>query len=308
MRTILNNIRRATPAAFLLMIVAFSLVATRPASSGTTPQPIRIVASFYPLFEFTRQVGGGRVTVRNLVPAGIEPHDYEPTPRDVVTLTQARVVVYNGAGFEPWLQRLLPQLPGRVIRVNATEWLTEVRSGARRAPLDPHVWLDPVLAQRQVDRVLAGLARADPAGRGIYEANAAAYNGKLSALHERIARTLAPCRKRIFVVSHAAFGYFAGRYRLTQITIRGLEPAEEPSAAKVSEVVRIMRRHGVTVVYYETLVSPRVAATIAREVGARTLVLDPLEGLTGEEQRAGKDYLSIMDENLRALVQGLDCP
>lgn len=301
---------------FPIVIVVLTLaLGTAQALAGGTPsergiERVPVVASFYPLFEFARQVGRERITVRNLVPVGVEPHDFEPTPRDVVALHQAKAVVYNGAGFEPWLQRLLPQLSDRVVRINATDGLpvVEVGSAGRRGAFDPHVWLDPLLAQRQVDRILAGLVRADPAGRPIYEANAAAYNGKLRALHERIARTLTPCRKKVFVVSHAAFGYLAARYRLTQITISGLEPTGEPSAARIRDMVRVIRRHGVKVIYYETLVSPRVAAAIAREVGARTLVLNPLEGLTNEEQRAGKDYLSVMDENLRSLVQGLDCP
>ena len=306
MRMVLN-IARALAA---ILMVTLTLSTARALAGPTPAGRVPVVASFYPLFEFTRQVGGDRVAVRTLVPAGVEPHDYEPTPRDVVALTRARVVVYNGAGFEPWLRRLLPQIPARVVRIYATEGLPihQDISGGRAGPPDPHVWLDPVLAQRQVDLILAGLVRADPAGRGTYEPNAAAYKGRLGALHERIARTLAPCRKKVIVVSHAAFGYFAARYGLTQIAISGLEPSEEPSPARMRELLKVIRRHGVTVIYYETLVSPRVAAAIAREVGARTLVLNPLEGLTDEEQRAGKDYLAIMEDNLRNLVAGLDCP
>ncbi len=310
MRMVLNTARPLTAT----VIVALAL-STAPALAGTTPAGrvpvvVPVVASFYPLSEFTRRVGGDRVTVRTLVPAGVESHDYEPTPRDVVALTRARVIVYNGAGFEPWLRRLLPQLPGPVVKINATDGLPIQRgtSGGRAGPPDPHVWLDPVLAQRQVDLILAGLIRADPAVRAAYEPNAAAYKGRLGALHERIARTLGPCRKKVIVVSHAAFGYFAARYGLTQIAISGLEPSEEPSPARMRDLLKVIRKHSVKVIYYETLVSPRVAAAIAREVGARTLVLNPLEGLTDKEQRAGKDYLSIMEDNLRSLVAGLDCP
>lgn len=268
-----------------------------------------VTATFYPLAEFSRQVGGDRVMVRTLVPARVEPHDYEPTPRDLVELARARVVVYNGAGFEPWLRRLLPTLP-RVVRVDSTAGLVLARStaGGPRATTDPHVWLDPILAQHQTERILAGLIAADPAGRAVYEGSARSFARRLAALHERNVRTLAPCRKKVFVVSHAAFGYFATRYGLTQIAISGVSPQEEPSAAKIREVLRLVRRHGLQVIYYETLVSPRVAATIAREVGARTLVLNPIEGLTTAEQQQGKTYLSIMEENLRALVAGLDCP
>jgi zinc transport system substrate-binding protein len=277
-----------------------------PATGGR----ISVVASFYPLFEFALQVGASRVAVRNLVPAGAEPHDYEPTPRDVAAVNGAKVLIYNGAGFEPWIQKLLPQMPASVVKVSATEGipLTTMASGEGRGRADPHVWLDPVSAQRQVDLIAAGLAKADPAGKAFFDANAGQYRAKLAALHERIERTLAPCRRKVFVTSHVAFGYFAARYGLTQIAVAGLTPEAEPSAAKIREILRLVRQHGVRVIYYEPLVSPRVASAIAREVGARTLVLNPIEGLTDQEMRQGKHYISIMQENLRNLVQGLDCP
>jgi len=280
-----------------------------PASGGPADR-VPVVASFYPLFEFARRVGGDRITVRNLVPAGVESHDYEPTPRDIIATTNARVLIYNGAGFEPWVQQLLPQLPERVIRVSATSGLPllTATSGEDRGRTDPHVWLDPVLAQRQVGLILAGLIQADPTGRATYVANAAAFQARLGVLHARISKTLTPCGTRVFVTTHAAFSYFAARYGLTQIPIAGLEPREEPSPAKMREILRLVRRHHVRVIYYETLVSPRVAAAIAREVGARILVLDPLEGLTLEQQRRGRDYVSIMEDNLRNLVAGLACP
>jgi zinc transport system substrate-binding protein len=281
-----------------------------PVAARAATERLQVVASFYPLYEFARQIGGGRVAVRNLVPAGAEPHAYELTPRDLIAASEARVLVYNGAGLEPWVQKVLPSLPARVVRVNATEGLplATVMSGEDRGRADPHVWLDPVLAQRQVDNILAGLVRADRAGRGAYESNAGGYGARLAALHDRIRRRLATCRTRVFVTSHAAFGYFAARYGLTQIAISGVEPDAEPSAAKIREILRLVRQHNVRVIYYETLVSPKVAATIAREVGARTQVLNPVEGLTDAEIRQGKDYVSIMEENLRSLVQGLDCP
>jgi zinc transport system substrate-binding protein len=193
------------------------------------------------------------------------------------------------------------------VKVNATKGIALASSGEGRVATDSHVWLDPLLAQRQVDNILAGLVQADPRGKTTYEANAAVFKARLAGLHDRIATTLAPCRKKVFVVSHAAFGYFAARYGLTQIAIGGLAPEAEPSAARIRAILQTIRQHDVRVIYHETLVSPQLANALAREVGARTLVLNPLEGLTDAERRQGKDYFSIMDENLRNLVQGLDC-
>ncbi len=295
-----------------LLVLTLALVFTLPSASirAAAAEKIAVVASFYPMYEFARQVGGDRVAVRNLTPAGAEPHDYELTPGDILAVNKAKVLIYNGARLEPWVQKLLPQIPASVLKVNATEGirLSTVTSGEDRGLIDPHVWLDPVLAQRQVDNILAGLLRADPDGKGVYETNAAKFKQKLAALHDRIPRIFSPCRKKVFVTNHAAFGYFAARYGLTQFAIAGLTPEAEPSAAKIREILRLIRQHGLRVIYYETLVSPRVAATIAREVGARILVLNPIEGLTDEELKQGNDYLSVMDENLRNLMQGFECP
>jgi zinc transport system substrate-binding protein len=296
-----------------------------PPASGPGPveRKVAVVASFYPLYEFARRVGGDHAEVRNLVPAGAEPHDYEPTPQDVAALHTARVVVYNGAGFEPWLEKLLPGLPAAVEPVNATDGLPlvtgeaehgherESRDGASppggREGLDPHVWLDPVLARRQVDLIAAAFARVDPTRRETYEANAAALRAELAALDERYRRTLAACRKKTFITSHAAFGYLAARYGLTMVSISGLSPDAEPSAARLRAVVREARARGATVIYFETLVSPRVAETIAREVRAKTAVLNPIEGLTADERAQGATYFTVMDANLRNLADGLDC-
>jgi len=292
----------------LLLVLAVFPMAGRGASAATGKMVV--AASFYPMYEFARQAGGDRVQVRNLTPAGAEPHDYELTPKDIIAVNTSKVLIYNGAGLEPWAQKLLPQLPPSVLVVNAAKGvpIATATSGEDQGKPDPHIWMDPVLAQKQVDNILAGFIRVDPEGRAVYEANAAKFTQELTELHERSQRALSTCRKKIFITNHAAFGYFAARYGLTQIGIAGLAPNAEPSAAKIRELIRLARQYDIRVIYYESLVSPRVAAAIAREVGARTLVFDPLEGLTDEELAHGKSYLSVMGQNLRNLVQGLDCP
>lgn len=267
---------------------------------------LSVVTSFYPLFAFAQHVGGDRVTVSTLVPAGAEPHDFEPTPADVAALRDARVFIYNGAGLEPWVERLRREIPPATVVVEASTGLPLLTLSPREG-LDPHVWLDPLLARRQVQNILSGLIRADPDGRAQNEERAARVQANLDGLHNRYAHTLARCERRVFITTHAAFGYLAKRYGLTMIAISGLTPDAEVPPGRMAAVAREARRHGVRVVYFETLVSPRVAETIAREVGVRTAVLDPLEGLAAEAQRQGKNYFTVMDENLRALAEGLDC-
>lgn len=294
---------RGTALTWIALLVG-ALVLSACRAQSPSPEKTSAVATFYPLYEFTRRVGGDRVEVRLLISAGAEPHDYEPTPQDVALLRRARVVVYNGAGFEPWIEKLLDDLPQGTVVVNATEGVP-LHAGSGNP--DPHVWLDPVLAQEQVDRILRGLLRADPAGEAAYRENAEALKRALMDLDARFRQTLARCRTRTFLASHAAFGYLARRYGLTMLSISGLAPEAEPSPARLRDLVREARRRGVEVVYGETLTSDRVARALAQELGARLLVLNPLEGLTPQEQQAGKDYFGVMDENRHALAQGLGC-
>jgi zinc transport system substrate-binding protein len=284
-----------------------------------------VVASFYPLYEFARQVAGDRAEVVSLVPAGVEPHDWEPSPQDVTRVRQASVFVYNGAKLEPWAETLVKNVGGTgLVVVNATEGLALLPSegpghdddhgkGKEKEPegsaegQDPHVWLDPVLAQSQMEAIRAGLAKADPSRAETYASNARTYRERLTALHGKFEGGLRRCTRRQIVVSHVAFAYLAKRYGLTMVSVAGLAPEAEPSPAHLASLVRFARRHKVEYIFFETLVSPKLAETLAREVGARTLVLNPIEGLTPEEAAAGKDYLALMEQNLVNLRTALAC-
>jgi zinc transport system substrate-binding protein len=172
---------------------------------------------------------------------------------------------------------------------------------------DPHVWLDPTLARSQAETIRAGLAKADPANAEHYARRATAYAGRLTSLHEAYSTGLATCRRREIVVSHAAFTYLAHRYKLLQVPVMGMSPEAEPSPADLARAVRVVRRLEAKVIFFETLVSGKLAETLAAEVGAKTLVLNPVEGLTVDEEKAGKDYLGLMEDNLRNLRAALDC-
>ncbi len=277
---------------------------------------VAVVASFFPLYEFAREVGGDRVDVRQLVPPGTSPHDYEPKPSELAAARSARVFIYNGAGLEPWVPRLLAELPAEAVQVEATrgvplvEWDADHDHGEdreHRERVDPHVWLDPVLAQRMVDNVAEGLTRADPPGASVYRERARAYRARLQELHDRYARTLSRCRSRVLITSHAAFGYLARRYGLRLESVAGVSHEAEPSPHRLRELAKLARREGVRAVYSETLAGTRAVEALAREVGARLLVLDPLEGLPEPEVQKGKSYFSVMEDNLRHLAEGLGC-
>ncbi len=289
--------RRALALSALLLLAGCRAPA---ASPGGLP----VVATIYPLAEFARRIAGAAANVRTLIPPGVEAHDYEPTPKDLATLAHSRLFIYNGAGFEPWAPRLIAQLPEGTRRVDATAGLPLVRA---ESGVDPHVWLDPLLAQQQAERIAAALVQVDPGGRTRYETNAVALRAEFQALDAGYRQVLSGCRRKEFLTAHAAFGYLARRYGLRMIAVSGLAPEAEPSASRVKEIVQQARRAAIRVVYIEPLGEQRVAETIAREIGGVTAVLDPLENLTVEAQRAGKNYFTVMHENLDQLAQGLDC-
>ena len=291
-----------------LMGLALALGAACGGGGGEADGRPQVVAAFYPLFEAAERVGGDKVQVRNLTPAGSEPHDLELNSRQVDSIEDAAVVLFVGRGFQPALEKAAERAQGT--KLDVLSGLANLRSagaGDDKLDVDPHVWLDPTLLKAVVGEVAGALATADPANRATYEANARAYSQELDELDAAFTIGLADCQRRVIVTAHAAFGYLAGRYNLTQDAIAGLEPESEPSPQRLADLARKVRADGTTTIFYETLVSPKVAEALAREAGVATAVLDPLEGLTDEDAKAGRTYVSGMRENLTALRQALGC-
>ncbi|MBI4730416.1 MAG: zinc ABC transporter substrate-binding protein [Acidobacteria bacterium] len=286
---------RALGAALALTLTAGACTGT-PGGGGT----LRVVASFYPLAEAARQVGGDLVTVSDLTPAGAEPHDLELRPSDLRRLRRADLVLSLGRGFQPAVEDAIASLPDRSRAVDLLAGLPIVDS-------DPHLWLDPALMGRIAGRIAGELARRLPSGRAAFDARAAAWRARLDPLDADYRRTLAVCERRDLFVTHASFGYLAARYDLNQVAIAGLSPEAEPSPRRLAEVSRLARERGATTIFYERLVSARVAQAVARAAGARTALLDPIEGLTREHRTAGDGFLSVMRRNLAAIGAALGC-
>lgn len=288
-----------------LLIAAAIMLATRLNQPNSATHKLKITASFYPMAEFARQVGGDKVEVTTLVQPGVEPHDYDPAPKDLAELYRSKVFVYNGAGFEHWVSRVQPELTSNgVIAVDASNEL-KLRTDA--GTTDPHTWLDPQFAIAQVARIEAALAQADPANAGYYREHAARYKGQLAELHQAYQTSLSQCAKHEVIASHDAFGYVADRYGFSVQPIAGLSPEDEPTPQKLALITTYAKDHGLKYIFFETLVSPKLADTIAKETGARTLIFNPLEGLTSDEVSAGANYLSIQQDNLNNLRIALEC-
>ena len=285
-------------------IALAAILALAGCQESAAPAKPQVVATIYPLWELTRQVAGDRADATSLVPPGVEPHDWEPSPRDVSLVQRANVIVHTGTGLDAWAVRLLTSLPARTTVVNGARGLSLLPQGAS---VDPHVWLDPTLARAQAQTIAEGLAQADPAGQSVYRENAKALAARLDALDEAFAAGLRDCARRDVVTSHAAFAYLTRRYRLTQVAIMGSAPEAEPSPADLAAIVQTARQLHVTDVFFEPLVSPRLAQTLAREIGATTLALDPIEGVSREQAAAGAGYVELMQANLAALRLGLGC-
>jgi zinc transport system substrate-binding protein len=285
--------------------------------SGTTPaSKIRIVASFYPIYEFAKQVGGNKVEVSNLIPVGVEPHDYEPTVQQILTAQSSDVLVYNGAGLEPWIKKIdakfaVDTSQGLQLLQMSNEVNTRRGGGAPGEVVDPHIWLDPILAKHQVEKIRDALLRVDPMNKDYYNMNAQKFIGQLNLLDSSIRSQLSAskCPKKDFIVFHNAFSYFAKRYGLNQHSIHeGLTPEGEILPQRLQEIVQLSRNLGLNVIYSEDLVDPRLSNVIAGEIpNGKVLILSPIEGINQEEQKAGIGYLDKMNQDINNLKVGLDC-
>jgi zinc transport system substrate-binding protein len=287
-------IRKALTSALLLL----TPVALLPAAASAASPSVSVVGAFYPVAYAAQRVGGARVHVTNLTPAGAEPHDLELTTKQFDQILDADVVVDLGHGFQPAVEHATAERDGPTV--------TLLDRLPHRAS-DPHVWLDPVLMQDIVRQVQTALTKADPKGKATYGRNADAFLQQLRALDQRYRAALADCRIHVIVTAHEAFGYLAKRYGLEQQGVSGLSPDAEPDAKRIAQLTDLVKRDHIKVVFTETLVSPRIADTLAREAGVHTDVLDPLEGLSDRAIARGANYLTVMDANLGKLTRALDC-
>lgn len=289
-----------------------------PLSSDETT--LTVAATFYPLAYLAEQVGGAQITVVNATPTGVEPHDYEPSPRELAKVGKADILLINGAGLDPWAEKASVDWQKQGQRVLVMSQVLEALStvdehddeheddhGHEQSAYDPHFWLDPIRAQQMVEIIRDVLTQADPANANWYQQNAAEAMGRLSKLDEDYKTSLANCKQREIVVAHDAYNYLANRYDLELHAIAGLSPDAEPSARRLADLADLVKAHGISTIFFETLVSSKLADTVARETGAKTAVLNPIEGLTAEQTFKGQNYDILMRENLAQLRLALIC-
>ena len=284
--------------------------------AGTVGKPfsddgrLKVMASFYPMYDFAQKVGGDKVEVKDMVPAGTEPHDWEPAATDIRNLEDADVFVYNGADLEHWAEDVLATLENQdLIAAEASDGVELLDGEGDHAHgdngKDPHVWLDPLRAKQEMKNIRDAFCQSDPENRDYYEANYEKYAGEFDELDQEFREGLADMKSRDIIVAHEAFGYLCNAYDLKQLAIEGLTPDSEPDPAKMQEVIEYAKEFDIHTIFFEELASPKVAKTVAKEVDAVTAVLNPIEGLSEEDIQAGEDYFSVMRKNLAALRKAL---
>ncbi|MDQ0339787.1 zinc transport system substrate-binding protein [Caldalkalibacillus uzonensis] len=327
-----------------MLVLSLTLMACSPAEVGPASEEdgseqgqdeadsheeerLLIYTSLFPLYDFAQKIAGERAEVINLIPPGAEPHDFEPTPNDIVELHKADLFVYNGGGFEGWIEKIVEAIDNPDLKVVEStahvQLLTNEETGHahdhgkeedhdhahehehEHGELDPHVWVDPLRAKQQAEAIKDALVEIDPEYADFYEQNYSELAQGFDDLHAKFEEMSQNIERRDFVVSHEAFGYLALRYELNQVGIAGLSPSQEPSPQRLSEIIEFVQENDIDYILFENTVTLKVAEVIKSETGAESLVLHNLESLTEEELAQGEDYFSIMEQNLDVLKKAL---
>ncbi|MFB6362692.1 metal ABC transporter substrate-binding protein [Paenibacillus elgii] len=313
----------------VLPVILVLLVSTLLSACGGRSQPalvngkINIAVSFYPLYDFASKIGGDHVNVVNLVPAGVEPHDWSPKSRDIQNLSKSDLFVYLGAGFEGWVKDTLGSLKkdSKTVVVEASRGVELIPAmeeehgdehsqakddhGHDHGNTDPHVWMSPVNAKQMALNIKDALIQVDAAHKADYEANFKKLAERLDQLDGKYKSELAKVSKKDIVVTHQSFGYLAKAYGLNQKAIMRLAPDAEPTSKDMKNILQFIKDNQVKYIFFEELVSDKLAKTLAKDAGVETLVLSPLEGLTEEQATKGDDYVSLMENNLNNLIKAL---
>ena len=289
---------------FLLLAIILSILIFLQSHTGSQFQKqshrLQVATSFYPLYFLASRIAGDKAKVRNITPAGAEPHDYEPTVSDIAWIEQSKLLIINGAHLEVWYEKIKDQLQAyNVYVVMASE-----DSSTNR---DPHVWLSPPLAKKEVARIIEGFIKVDPENTRYYQKNGKELLAQLDDLDMDYRKGLSYCQKNDIITSHNSFGYTAKTYGFHQISLIGISPDAEPSVQQLAQITQFAKKKKINYIFFETLVSPELSKTLAQEVGAQTLVLDPIEGISQEDMKKGKNYFTIMRSNLTNLRTALEC-
>jgi len=312
-----------------LLLLLISLSCLKREAGPVGKKTIKVITTLFPLYDFARNVGGNLAQVDLLLPPGMEPHSFEPRPADIRKINDADILIYTGKFMEPWVEDVLKGVSNKnLIVVDASVGIIlsddpailkphkrDEKTGRRRendndhGGKDPHIWLDFSNAQTMVENILNGFIVKDPVNRQVYLKNAEAYSSQLALLDKRFRDGLALCRTDMLIHGgHFAFGYLARRYHIRYLSAyRGISPNAEPAPGDIIELIRNLSSHHLNAIFFEELVSPNVAETIARETGVKLLMLHGAHNISKNEWEQNVTFVSLMENDLRNLRVGLEC-
>ncbi len=303
-----------------VLIVAVLLVAGCVNNAQKEPEDkITIVTTLFPLYEFAKEVGGENVSVSLLLPPGAEAHTFEPRPSDIQKINNADIFLYIGAGMEPWAHDIVEGINNEnLLLLDASSKVTLLKTENHdehehnhehhHGDYDPHFWLDFENDKKIVDAIAQILSQKDPSNKEMYMNNARQYNARLSSLNQEYDNGLSDCKQNTFISGgHSAFTYIAHRYNLQAISAFGISPNSEPTPQKIKEIIDLTKEHNIKYIYFERLLNPKMADTIAKETDAKTLVLNPAHNLLKDQFQQGVTFIALMEENLQNLKIGLEC-
>lgn len=302
----------------LLVIAGISCSKDNSAKPGQSHK-LKIVTSLFPLYDFAKNIGREKVDIELLMPPGVEPHSFEPKPGDIAHLNKADIFIYTNKFMEPWAANIIKGMDSsHTLIIDSSKGVsfieeTEEEHGPAhdekgREGMDPHIWLDLGNAMKMVDTICDGLVQKDPSNKDYYQKNAAEYKAALDGLDKKFGSELSSCKQKTFINGgHFAFGYLARRYGLTYMSAYGFSPDAEPTPGQLIKITKLLKQQGLKYIFYEELITPRVADTLARETGARLLFLHGAHNISREEFEKGASFINIMEKNLQNLQTGLEC-
>lgn len=324
--------------AFLLLFLSACGSAAELEENSAETETLSIYTTVYPLSYFTERIGGERVDVQSIYPAGANEHTFEPTQQDMISIAEADAMFYIGLGLEGFIDDAKETLKNEEVRFVATadaisdseleeghlhEEASEEEAhtneedeahaheeegheGHDHGDTDPHVWISPVLSQHLAESIKNELIELDAEGAAVYEENYEALVQELEELDQSFADTVAGAEQKTFFVSHAAFGYLTDQYGLEQVAIAGLNSQSEPSQKELTEIVSQAQELGIEYVVFEQNVSSNLTQVIQKEIGAEAVQLHNLSVLTQEDIDKGETYFTLMEKNRQTLEQILN--
>ncbi|MCX8026830.1 MAG: zinc ABC transporter substrate-binding protein [Thermodesulfovibrionales bacterium] len=304
---------------FILIIVLLTACFGCKKQEANDTKKMRIITTLFPLYEFSKEIAGQNAIVELLLPAGSEPHSFEPKPMDIARLNNSDIFVYTGRFLEPWVDRLLKAIDNKnLIVIDASRGTTLLTikqhshkhdNNPHHSDVDPHIWLDIRNAMKMVDNIYEGIVQKEPLNQDFYKKNADRYKAILSDIDSNYEKTLSSCPKKTIISGgHHSFGYLAKRYNLHFYSAYGISPDSEPSPKTLATLSSIVKKEGLRYVVFEEMIMPRVANTIARETGAQVVLLRAGHNLEVDEFKKGKTFVSVLNDNLDVLKKVLQCP